>query len=63
MGEKKGALFNIIVVVIIASFFIFAVNMFVPGLLSDVFGGASDTVDTGVESIQKTADPSTGTWN
>lgn len=62
MGEKKAALFLVIVVLIIAAFFIFAVNMFYPGLLTDLFTGASDTVDTGLESIDKTADPSQAQW-
>lgn len=55
MGEKKGGLFNIIVVVVIASFFLFAVNAFFPGILSDIFGGASDLVDTGFGTAQQAA--------
>lgn len=55
MGEKKGSLFNIIVVVIIASFFLFAVNAFFPGLLSNIFSGAGALVDTGFGTAQQAA--------
>ena len=58
MGEKKGALFLIIVVIIIASIFIYAVNLYYPALLSDIFSGASDLVDTGFNTMKSSADPS-----
>lgn len=51
MGEKKGAIFLAVVVVVMAAFFIYAIEEYFPGLLSSIFLGASETVETGFDSV------------
>ena len=47
MGEKNGALFNIIVVVIIAGIIIAAMAIFMPGIMQQITTGSKDLVTSG----------------
>lgn len=50
MGEKKGAIFNIIVVVVITGLIIFAMRKLVPVLLDKIGAGATTMVEEGFKS-------------
>lgn len=50
MGEKKGAIFNIIVVVVITGLIIVAMRKLVPALLTQISTGATNLVTEGFDS-------------
>lgn len=47
MGEKKGGMFNIVLVVVIASILIAVLTYFVPVILDQITEGMQDQVTTG----------------
>lgn len=50
MGEKKGSIFNIIVVIIITGAIVLVMRKFVPDILKQITDGATTMVSEGFNS-------------